>query len=101
MAEDDDDGASETVFQSLFALELREARRRLLDAFDRAYLQNVLDRVHGNVAAAARAADVDRGTLFRMLRRLGLHVERRGATRVTHEFDASSPRPRSRNVVDE
>lgn len=78
MAETSDNSLSRAAFESLFALELREARRQLLEAFDRAYLSHMLERVHGNVAAAARAADVDRVTLFRMLRRLGLRVERSG-----------------------
>lgn len=76
------------LFESLYRLSLREARERLLAAFERAYLERLLERANGNVAAAARLADVDRGTLFRMLKRLGLRVERRGHTsdaRSSHE----------------
>jgi DNA-binding NtrC family response regulator len=48
------------------------ARRQALDAFERTYLMRLLERSHGNVAAAARSAGVNRGYLYRMLGRHGL-----------------------------
>lgn len=48
------------------------ARRQALDAFERSYLVRLLERAHGNVAAAARTAGVNRGYLYRMLGRHGL-----------------------------
>jgi DNA-binding NtrC family response regulator len=48
------------------------ARRQALDAFERSYLTSLLERTHGNVAAAARSAGVNRGYLYRMLGRHGL-----------------------------
>jgi DNA-binding NtrC family response regulator len=48
------------------------ARRQAIDAFERAYLTKLLERNGGNVAAAARDADVNRAYLYRMLGRHGL-----------------------------
>jgi uncharacterized protein len=46
--------------------------RQALDTFERTYLMGLLDRTHGNVAASARSACVNRGYLYRMLGRHGL-----------------------------
>jgi two-component system response regulator GlrR len=54
------------------ALSYELARRQAIDAFERAYLTKVLERNGGNVAAAARDADVNRASLYRMLGRHGL-----------------------------
>jgi DNA-binding NtrC family response regulator len=48
------------------------ARRQAIDGFERAYLTLVLERNGGNVAAAARDADVSRTYLYRMLARHGM-----------------------------
>jgi two-component system response regulator GlrR len=48
------------------------ARRQALDVFERDYVTQLLARAEGNVAAAARAADVNRAYLHRLLRRHGL-----------------------------
>jgi DNA-binding NtrC family response regulator len=48
------------------------AKQRLLERFERHYLEELLARTAGNVAEAARRAGVDRGTLFRSMRRLGI-----------------------------
>ena len=50
----------------------REARNELLDAFERAYLEDLMQRANGRIARAARIAGVDRRTLQRMLRTHGL-----------------------------
>ena len=52
-------------------LPLREARQRCLEAFERRYVEALLDRCDGNISRAARAAGVDRKTLSGMMRRLG------------------------------
>jgi DNA-binding NtrC family response regulator len=54
------------------ALELTEARRRALDAFERRYLEDLLGRHGGKVAAAARAAGVARVYLYRLLGKHGM-----------------------------
>jgi len=51
---------------------LPEARRRALDGFERSYLQELLRRHHGKVAAAAREAGVARVYLYRLLGKHGL-----------------------------
>jgi two-component system response regulator GlrR len=48
------------------------ARRQALDAFERTYLEKLLERSRDNVAAAARNAGVNRGYLYRLLQRHGL-----------------------------
>jgi DNA-binding NtrC family response regulator len=48
------------------------ARRQAIDGFERVYLTRLLERNGGNVAAAARDADVNRAYLYRMLGRHGL-----------------------------
>ncbi|HTL35774.1 MAG TPA: sigma 54-interacting transcriptional regulator, partial [Kofleriaceae bacterium] len=48
------------------------ARRQAIDHFERTYLAKLLERNGGNVAAAARAAGVNRAYLYRMLGRHGL-----------------------------
>ena len=51
---------------------LRAARQQWLDSFERRYLEKLLEDQGGNIKAAARAADVDRTHLYRMLWRHGL-----------------------------
>ena len=46
-----------------------EARRRLLEAFERGYVNALLERHEGNVTQAAAAAQVDRVHLHRLIRR--------------------------------
>ena len=47
----------------------KETKRRLLDELERRYITELLDAHGGNVSAAARAADLDRMTIYKMLRR--------------------------------
>jgi len=67
---------AEDPFVQLQQLPLRTAKQQLMDRFERAYLERLLDDTGGNVAEAARRAGVDRGTLFRTIRRCGIKVER-------------------------
>jgi DNA-binding NtrC family response regulator len=50
----------------------REARQALLDGFEPAYLERLMERSQGNVSAAARLAKMDRSHLLSLLRRHGL-----------------------------
>jgi transcriptional regulator of acetoin/glycerol metabolism len=60
--------------EALTHLPLRDARRLILEHFERRYLVAMLDRADGNVAEAARRAGIDRVTLFRAIRRYGLRA---------------------------
>ncbi|MEZ4374463.1 MAG: sigma 54-interacting transcriptional regulator [Polyangiaceae bacterium] len=64
-----DDGSA---FNDLLERPWREAKQALVERFERQYLEAALQASDGNVAQAARHAGVDRGTLFRSIRRLGL-----------------------------
>ena len=56
----------------LSALTYHEAKQRVLDSFERHYVDALLDREHGVVARAAERAGVPRQTLFRLIRKHGL-----------------------------
>jgi len=45
-----------------------------VDRFERSYFERVLAETGGSVVEAARRAGVDRVTVFRTLRRLGIKV---------------------------
>jgi two-component system, NtrC family, response regulator GlrR len=50
------------------------AKARAIEEFERRYLSGLLERAQGNVAKAARAADVDAAWLFRLIKRYGIDV---------------------------
>jgi DNA-binding NtrC family response regulator len=54
------------------SLPYKETKKKLLDDLERRYIVELLDAHGGNVSAAARAADLDRMTIYKMLRRAGL-----------------------------
>jgi DNA-binding NtrC family response regulator len=56
-------------------LTFMEAKRRCLKLFEAAYAERVLNRCAGNVSRAAEAADVDRKTFYRLLRKHQLEPE--------------------------
>jgi DNA-binding NtrC family response regulator len=57
---------------------LFEAKNQLVSAFERAYLVASLKAHEGNKAAVARAAGVDRGHLYRLLKKYGIDDDERG-----------------------
>jgi len=60
------------LLDGLDALPLRDAKALLVDRFERAYLARALTRSGGNVAEVARQSGVNRATVFRALRRVGM-----------------------------
>ncbi len=50
-------------------LSLVEAKRRVSAAFERDYLQQVMQRAQGSIAEAARLAGIDRTNFRRLLQR--------------------------------
>jgi len=54
------------------------AKQKLVDEFDRRYLQALLEAHDGNISAAARAAGIERMSIYKMIRRLGLDKENEG-----------------------
>ena len=53
-------------------LPFAEAKQQVIDAFERGYLRDVLERCDGNISAAAREAGIDRKHLRTLLVRHGL-----------------------------
>ncbi|NVB84929.1 MAG: sigma 54-dependent Fis family transcriptional regulator [Kofleriaceae bacterium] len=53
----------------------KTAKQKLVDEFDRRYLQALLEAHDGNISAAARAAGIERMSIYKMIRRLGLDKE--------------------------
>ena len=51
------------------------AKQSLIDEFDRRYLVALLEEHDHNIAAAARHAGIERMTIYKMIRRLGLDKE--------------------------
>jgi two-component system, NtrC family, response regulator GlrR len=58
------------------------AKQKLVDEFDRRYLEALLEAHDNNISAAARAAGIERMSIYKMIRRLGLDKteEREGAS---------------------
>jgi transcriptional regulator with GAF, ATPase, and Fis domain len=50
------------------------AKARHIEEFEKGYLVDLLQRWHGNVAGAARAAEVDPAWIFRLVKRHGIDV---------------------------
>jgi len=61
--------------EGLLVMPFRAAKEELLRRFETHYLQALLAETNGNESEAARRAGIDRVTVFRALRRLGLKGE--------------------------
>jgi DNA-binding NtrC family response regulator len=61
-----------------YGLPFKQAKERLLEAFEREYLQRLLARSSGGVAGAAREADIDRKYLYSLLEKHGLGRPKKG-----------------------
>jgi DNA-binding NtrC family response regulator len=67
-------------------LTFMEAKRRSVNLFEAAYVRSILDRYAGNVSRAAEAAEVDRKTFYRLLKKH--HLQPRPTTRSPREEQA-------------
>ncbi len=63
-----------SFYASLVSQPYRQARASVLHEFELAYLRALLEKANGNVAQAARDADMDRSHLFELLKRHGLRT---------------------------
>jgi transcriptional regulator with GAF, ATPase, and Fis domain len=59
-------------FEGMTPLPLKAAKEHLIFAFETRYLLDLLDRHHGNVSLAARAAGMDRKSISRLLKKHGI-----------------------------
>jgi DNA-binding NtrC family response regulator len=66
-----------------------EARQELTDQFERGYLKWVIGRAEGNLSEAARIAEVDRTTLYRLMEKHELGIRRQ----VQEDRNSSSSDP--------
>lgn len=62
----------QTVTEDMSRLPFKEAKERLLDAFEKSYVAQLLDRAGGNVSRAADEAGLDRNHLARLAKKHGL-----------------------------
>ncbi len=53
-------------------LPFKDAKDRIIEAFERQYLRDLLARFDGNVSRAARAADMDRKSITRLMKKHGI-----------------------------
>jgi DNA-binding NtrC family response regulator len=60
------------LFREAMTLPYREARRSILDAFEKRYVEALLERAGGSVRQASRDAQMDRKYLTELLRRHGV-----------------------------
>ena len=60
---------------------VQEAKQKLVDEFDRRYLEALLEAHDGNISAAARAAGIERMSIYKMIRRLGLDKDEENTNR--------------------
>jgi DNA-binding NtrC family response regulator len=62
--------------ETTLELPFKQAKGRLVESFERAYLSELLARHHGNISRAAHAAGIDRNYIHRLVRKYGLDVAR-------------------------
>jgi DNA-binding NtrC family response regulator len=67
---------SEISAQDWSGLRFKEAKSRLLDHFEREYLEHVLRRHHFNVSSAAREAGIGRRHFHRLLEKYGISARK-------------------------
>jgi DNA-binding NtrC family response regulator len=63
---------SKDAYRDVLSLPFHEAKERVVEAFEKAYLTEHLRATHGVVTHAAQKIGLPRQSLHRMLKRLGL-----------------------------
>ncbi len=70
--------SAEAGFQTpqtfLLSLPFKEAKERLIEDFERRYIEDILQKYHGNVSRAAEHSGIDRRSLHRLLAKHHLHA---------------------------
>ena len=59
--------------QATADMPFKDAKEKLIEAFERQYLIDLIERHGGNVSKAARAADMDRKSIARLMRKHGIN----------------------------
>ncbi|MBI4860405.1 MAG: hypothetical protein HY815_09110 [Candidatus Riflebacteria bacterium] len=73
--------------KTLVTLPYRDAKRRVMERFERLYLFSLMDRVNQNISQAAREAHMDRKNFWMKLK--PYLTERPGTDELEREYDAS------------
>jgi transcriptional regulator with GAF, ATPase, and Fis domain len=68
----EDSAPDERALEVNLDVPFKEAKRRLVDEFDRRYVTALLERHDWNIAEAARVAGLDRMSIYKMLQRLAI-----------------------------
>lgn len=53
----------------------RDAKNKVVQDFNRKYLEGILDACDGNIAAASRRAGMDRGCFYRLIKKYGIRSD--------------------------
>ena len=59
------------------SMRFKDAKAKVLDAFERQYLQDLLQRHELNISKAAREAGIDRRHLYRLLEKYNIEIKDR------------------------
>jgi len=62
--------------ENVLELPFKEAKGQLIEAFERDYLSQLLERHKGNISRAANAAGIDRNYIHRLVKKYGIKVDR-------------------------
>ena len=71
--------------ESVLVLPYEEAKGRVHDEFQRAYLARLFKQSRGNISRAARTSGLTRQALYKMMKRLDLEPADRRSDEVTHD----------------
>ena len=69
-------GSANAVVLPNASMRFKDAKAKVLDAFERQYLTDLISRHDGNISKAAREAGIDRRHLYRLLDKYGIETDR-------------------------